>query len=275
VKNDYPLADNIFQHIDFYDEWVFIAPKEDQDLDGTVACLQQALNDLGTTKHLKITIVRVDWPTEDSFYEEAIDKKLQSSVINHIRGSYSADTWFHKHDIDEFISSRDQDIILNMITVFNYGVENTMMSTNWVQLVKNTRTYVWDPTKKKNHFVRNIGNISFPGNDASDIVTDVGDDTYLSYVNTYHTGYVKKEDLLTLKIKEHIKLNKSVYADKISNMEIESFKFKFPENVPGTKSWPLGLNVLLGLPNRLEYFQTEVKDLPEVLKKDNWLYFDK
>lgn len=275
-KNDYPLLDNIEQHRGFYDEWIFIAPMDGQDSDGTVASLQSIRASIEQRTHLPsgIRIAKVDWPSDDAFFEESIDKTLQMRVISKIRSSYDKDTWFHKHDIDEFLCKDDQDIILNMINVFNYDIENTMISTNWIQLVKSTRTFVFDPTRKKNHFVRNIGNISFIGNDASDLETDVGHDTYLSYVYTYHTGYVKTEDQLTNKIKEHIKLNESIYLSKIDMDKLNDYKFSFPENKAGTRCWPLGLCTLMGQPNEAEYFPSNIFELPEVLKSEKWLDFN-
>lgn len=268
IKYEYPIEENILQHYGFYDKWFIIVPKKDQDTDGTIDLISSIREKNGFDN---IVLANIDWPTEESFYTESIDKILQQKVIDILRPRFSNNIWFHKHDIDEFLSFADQSAILNLIHVFGYDdeVKNddiTSMSTKWTQLIKSYKYYCWDPTNEKHHFVRNVGNISFRGNDASDLFTDVGV-SLPTEVITYHTGYVKSEEQLTTKVKEHINLNRSIYGSQIEHLEdkLKDWKFSFPAANFGARCWPLGIADLKGQPNELEYFLQDIDNLPEII----------
>lgn len=264
----YPAELNVKQHLDLVDEWYFILPLKHQDQDDSWETIR-ALRDNADKGGYKIVCTFFDWPGDGGFAEESIDKTLQILFLKTLPIDHDyANTWLWKHDIDEFISAEDFETIkINMSYVADTEITN--ISTNYRQLVGSPYYYLDDPTKNVNHFfkaqiINQDLNFNYPGHDAMQVFTK-GDNFYLDDVFTYHTGYIKSEILLTQKIKEHFKLNASVYKDLDSR--IENYKWEWPEHKKGKTLWPLGIAPLRGVPNEAEYFKQNLSKLPLELRE--------
>jgi hypothetical protein len=274
VKYNFPAKQVLEQHKDMYSKWYFVVPKPEQDLDNTV----ETITNYAKEYSINIDFIEVDWPTEKGFHTESIDKIHTTYAIKVLQESYkNTDVWLHKHDLDEFLKLDDQNYIKEIINDFinlNRNTQDnskyTKISYKWIQLIKNVNFYCKDPTLCKNHLVDLKANPHILGNDASDLFTEYGLTIDLSDVYLFHTGYVNSPEQLTRKIKEHVILNKSVYN--ISKELIDSYKWEWPEHKQGAYLWPLGISVLNGAKNQIEYISINNNMLPEILRNNIKLY---
>lgn len=260
-KYQYPIDLCIEQHKDLVDQHWFIVPKQSQDTDGTIKTIQETCNRLG----IKPGFFTVDWPGESGFGEESIDKILQQRFIDEICPAFDTNDFFIKLDIDEFIHEKDFRQIKDTIKILE-GTDITSISLNYLQFLGSVEFTCFDPTTRTTHIFRNSSNVHFAGSDAMNITTN-GDDLYLEEVFIFHTGYVKSKELLSLKLREHFTLNQSVYKD-VSNQftDPNRITFEFPKHQKSAKLWPLGIAVLRGQENSIEYRKFDTEKLPLVLK---------
>jgi hypothetical protein len=262
-KYQYPIELCIEQHKDLLTEHWFIVPKKDQDTDGTVNTIVQACyrNDV-TWK-----IFEVDWPGDEGFGQESIDKIQQQRFIDEICPNYPDHVWFIKLDADEFLHEKDFPTIINLIKEINdTGI--TSIAINYIQFLGSVEYTCFDPTERTTHLFKNSSGAFFPGNDAMNIFTS-GDEIYLEDVFVHHIGYVKSEDQLSIKLREHFLLNESVYKDVSENFKSkDNIRFKFPRNQKSAKLWPLGIAVLRGIENAIEYRKFNTDKLPLSLRQN-------
>lgn len=266
-KYKFPIVANIEQHVGlFKDGRIFVVPLPGQDVDHTIATIEEACKKFNQ----EYSLLHVDWPTEEGFHIESIDKILQQKAIDLIEKDCSPTQWVIKHDADEFISERDFEKLFETVKLVS-DTDITLIGMRYRQFVGSCRNTVWDPTTETYHVYRVGSGAHFPGNDAMNVKT-MGESIILDDVYVNHFGYVKSHELLNTKVREHVTLNKSVYSNRFTDEQLTSFKWEFPLNVKGKRLWPLGIGPLSGQPNEAEYFPFDISQLPYVLRRDLFMY---
>lgn len=257
VREKYPIELVIEQHKDLFDEHWIGVPREDQDEDGTREHILAAATNCGQT----VVLYELNWPGEGAWTEESLDRTHQQEMLDYMQENFDENTWFIKIDADEFYWEGDFELIKDTIDVCHEdGYINTIW-TNYLQFVGSVEYFVDDPTHQVFHIFRNKKGVRFGGNDAMILVAE-GEMYPLDEVYLHHIGYVKDADRITTRIREHIVLNQSMYPDtKIP----KDWKFEFPVHKKGAKLWPLGIAVLRGAPNEVEYTKKDYGTMPQVL----------
>lgn len=261
----YPIRLCIDQHKNLVDKYYFIVPKANQDIDGTRTTVVDICEEL----KVSFEIFEVDWPGQEGFGQESIDKIQQQKLIDYIDEKYEDYVWLIKLDVDEFIHEKEFQKIKNLVKDIGL-MDVSSISFNYLQFLGSVEFTCFDPTERTVHLFKNRSGAFFAGNDAMNITTD-GNDIYMDDIYIHHIGYVKSEEILTIKLKEHFRLNESVYSDLsglFKHSKESNIKFEFPKHKNGAKLWPLGIAAIRGSENCIEYKAFDTKELPFILREN-------